>query len=457
MKLFFRLLFTLILTLAFISPEYSSENRAYLETEILSKSDEAAIAKLFTREKTQQIDSLVQLVGKRYRYNGCIAVGLGDELIVNRALGTADFSHRRKMKANDIFQLASVSKQFTAMAIMICQEEGLLDYDDPVKKFIPDFTYEKATIRQCLNHTAGLPNYMWLLEHKWESDSIIPYNDDVLRMMADHELSPYFRPGRKFDYSNTGYMVLASVVEAVSGQLFADFMQERVFGPLGMTNSFVYSRALDRPYPEHLKGHYRRWRSYRIIEETLHDGLVGDKNVYSTTADLFKWDQALYTNQLVSFTTLEQAFTPFKLRNRWEKPYGFGFRIRKQQGHKVIYHHGRWEGFRTGLMRYVEEGKTIIVLNHTNFSASSILINRIKRVLDEGPDYTKTRELVQLAINHGTDEAIEQLERQQAKDAMIKIYPKKLKEIQTYLSAAEKPSTAKKMETLYQYFISRTA
>ena len=381
---FTRIVFLLVtlLTLSFSCNRFGMMSQALPIEEILERQEENLMFQQFAGEFAAKADSIVQLCHKRYGFQGNVLVSIKGKPVYRGSYGTADFRSKEELTKESIFQLASVSKQFTAMSILMLYEQGKLDLDDDVQQYIPQLPYEGITIRHLLNHTSGLPNYMWLVEHKWRSKEEAPYNDEVIDLMAKHRLNPYFSPGRRFNYSNTGYMVLAHVVEVVSGRLFGDFVHENIFQPLGMDNSYVYSRSLDRKYyKDHLMGHYtRRWR-YRVIDYTLNDGAVGDKGVYSTIDDMYKWDEALKANKLISGELKEQAFTRAKIRNRWAVDYGFGYRLREKDGHKVVYHHGLWNGFRTSFVKYPSADATLIVLNHTNSLAKNTLANKLEHLI----------------------------------------------------------------------------
>lgn len=374
--------------------------------EFVSYSAKREIEKLFYQEKTQKIDSVMQIRADKYYFNGNVLVAYKGTCIYNKSFGYADVLRKRKLEKDDIFQLASVSKQFTAMAIMMLKEKDKLSYDDTVTKYISEFPYPRITIRMLLNHTSGLPNYMWLVEHHWKGKKA-PYNEDVIKMMAEHKLDLYFTPGQRWDYSNTGYIILASIVERVSKKKFDNFMYENIFEPLEMDNSFVYSSSLKNINKDRLVGYYYRGRRYRMIPETVNDGAVGDKGVYSTTEDLFKWDQALYNYSLVSPETFNEAISTFKLRNKYEIPYGFGFRIRTKNNKKIAYHHGKWNGFRTSLLRYVEDTNTVIVLNHTSSSLNNSIIRDIQMVLDDSLNFDLTQKVVTSILDDGLDSAVE--------------------------------------------------
>lgn len=330
--------------------------------------------------KDERLEKLMEKYEKYYRFNGSVLVSYKGRVICSKSMGYSDFSARQPLTPDIPFQLASVSKQFTAVAIMMLKEQGKLDFDDEVKKHIPQWPYAGMTIRHLLTHTSGLYNYMWLVENKWDKE-YAPYNHEVVAMLIKNDMPLNFVPGRYHSYCNTGYVVLAYLVERISGQFFADFLHDRIFEPLGMNNSFAYSQSMNRRNSDKVNGYQRTRRGFRQINETINDGCIGDKGIYSTADDLYKWDQALYSNTLVSKQTIEEAFTMATLRNKRKVSYGFGFRIVDKENSKMVYHHGLWNGFRTSIVRYVDDQSTIIVLNNTNSDAKHILVRDIEKIL----------------------------------------------------------------------------
>jgi CubicO group peptidase (beta-lactamase class C family) len=348
--------------------------------QINKKSSEALTQYIF-QEKIGKIDSFLNIHQKRYNFQGNVLVGHKGHVIYKKTFGYANPKTRTKLDEDAVFQLASVSKQFTAASVMILQQRGLLSYDDTIQKYIPEFPYEGITIKMLLNHTSGLPNYMWLLEHRWNK-KMIPYNDDVISLMNKHKLHLHFQPGTRFSYSNTGYIILASIIERVSGTTYKKFLEGNIFKPLNMKRSFVYSPAIHNNPPKKVSG-YKRWgRGYRTIPNTINDGAVGDKGVYSTIKDLYKWDQALYSNKLINEKNKKKAFNQLTLKNGYHYPYGFGFRLKTIDSSKVVYHYGKWNGFRTGLVRFVEDTNTVVVLNHTNRPGISKITKNIEKILN---------------------------------------------------------------------------
>ncbi len=350
----------------------------------LTPEQKEALSQPYHGKLGKQLDSIMNILQRRFAFRGSVLVANEGVPILNKSYGYANYRERIKLTEDMPFQVASVSKQFTAVAIMMLAEEGKLHFSDTVSHIIKGFPYENVTIEQLLNHTGGLPNYMWLLEHKYKGEKAT--NKDVIDLMIEHKSPPYFLPGKKYDYSNTGYVVLAYIVEKISQKSFPDFMEQQIFKPLGMNHTFIYSNAYEKEYPQKVTGHYYRWRRLNPYNETIHDGVVGDKGLYSTTADLFKWDQALYSEILISNETKEKAFTPVKVRNKYEYPYGYGFRLKEKHGKKIVYHTGTWEGFKTNLMRYIEDKNTIIILNNTSSKSTPILVNKIERFLNKFND-----------------------------------------------------------------------
>jgi len=370
----------------FVLPIYYSSVSHYASAESFDYSgqiDSDDLARVVYKEKIERIDSFMQKHHNRFNFQGNVLVAYKGNRIYEGTFGHKTPYGKEPLTRDAIFQLASVSKQFTAMAAMIAIEKGMLNYKDTITEFLPRFPYEGITVQMLLNHTAGLPNYMWLLEHHW-SDEAVPYNDDVVDLMARHKLHLYFRPGTRFAYSNTGYVILAALLEKATGKRFDKYLAQEIFEPLEMEDSYVYSASYNDKKPKHLNG-YKYWgRGYRRIPATVNDGSVGDKGIYSTMPDLYKWDKALYENTLVSEETMQKAFKAAQLKNGNHYPYGFGFRLREKEGKKVVYHYGKWNGFRTGIIRYIQDTSTIIILNHTDRPYNSRITKNIHKILNTG-------------------------------------------------------------------------
>ena len=330
-----------------------------------------------TKVVRTKLDSLLKRIHKRHDFHGAILVAKNEKIVYNSQIGFADFKKETPLNKSSIFQLASVSKQFTAAAIMLLKERNQIKLTDTVNRYFPEFPYQHVTIKNLLNHTAGLPKYFWVAEHKWQQEKA-PTNTEMMELLASSNVQRFFKPGRNFDYSNTGYFVLASIVEKISGTSFSSFLKRNIFEPLEMKDSYVYSFENDSINENQLDGYrlYRGWRHLKI-SSTVNDAIVGDKNVYTTAEDLFKWTVALNTGRLLTKESLDLMYSKGETVYGREVPYGFGFRIKT----KSIYHHGRWNGFSTGLTKYLEDDVVVIVLEHTSYNAIRSLNKKIKYIV----------------------------------------------------------------------------
>lgn len=325
----------------------------------------------FTPEKKQELadklDSVFTYLHKNRGFNGAVLFSKYDRVIYKEAFGFEDFPSKDSLSTRSVFQLASVSKQFTAMAIMILKEQGKLSYEDSVQQYIPGFPYEGITIRQLLNHRAGLSEYTYFSDALWPDRTIPITNDDVLGLMEQHQPQPYHQPNTHFDYSNTGYFLLASIVKRASGMPFATFVEKHIFDPLGMDDTYTFSDSLITQTEKIAFGHTSRNRRRR---PDYLDYVLGDKGVFSTVEDLYKWDQALYSEELVSQEAIKEAFTGSRTRKNIKEDYGFGWRIRPiVNGDTVVYHAGWWHGYNSYILRNPKDHSALIMLsNITNGS-----------------------------------------------------------------------------------------
>ncbi len=288
-----------------------------------------------------------------------------------KGYGLANLATPVSCSTNTNFRLASVTKQFTAMAVLILSEERKLALDETLTAFFPGFpAYGQAiTVRQLLTHTSGLMDY----EDAIPKGTTIPVLDqDVLRILMKQDKT-YFQPGSQYRYSNSGYALLALIVEQRSGQTFARFLKQHIFEPLKMTNTVAYEEGLS-VVPHRAFGHSPAESGFKRTDQSLTSSVLGDGGVYSSVVDLARWDAALYTAKLVSRQTLKQAFTPATPTDQPGRSYGFGWFIGKYRGLKETWHSGETLGFRSRIARFPERKFTII-----------LLANRSDAVLDELP------------------------------------------------------------------------
>ena len=385
--------FALFVFLVFNIKGVSTSNSTkfdFIKNEIKTKEKKKISTPKYPKELTikvsEKLDSVFKRFNKRHDFHGSVLVAKNGKLIFSNHYGYANFSKKLKLDNNSTFQLASVSKQFTAASILILFEKGLLKLDDKVSKYYPDFPYEDVTIRHLLNHTSGLPQYFWLAEHEWKKE-IPPVNAEMMDMMSEYKVLRYFKPGSRFDYSNTGYFVLASLVEKISNESYRDFVEKNIFKPLDMNNSYVYRYKQDKIEDDQLYGYrlHRGWKHIKITG-TVNDAITGDKNVYSTVEDLFKWINGLNSGKIISENTLNEMYSKGETKYGKKVPYGFGFRIDDKDDEKVIYHYGKWNGFSTSIKQYTDSDITIITLEHSNYRSMNHLNETVKNIVIDNFD-----------------------------------------------------------------------
>ena len=324
----------------------------------------------------ENIRNYTSQLSQQYGFNGSILVAKNGKILFEEHVGYKDLRLKNPIENTSTYQLASVSKQFTAAAILLLYQEGKLDLDDFATKYLTDFPYKNIRIRHLLNHTSGLPNYMYAAEKNWKSKTP-PDNQAMLNLMDKLKMQPYFKPGDRFDYSNTGYFILASIVSKVSNQSLSDFLDSRFFKPLKLTNTYVHNPN-QVSKKEELIGFRRYGKSYIAIPFTVNDGVVGDKGVYSTASDLFKWNQSLTEHTILKDSILAKAFMPGKTNSGKIVPYGFGFRLKQEIDTELVYHNGVWNGFSTTLRRYKADDITIIILSNNSFSSITPISEKLR-------------------------------------------------------------------------------
>jgi CubicO group peptidase (beta-lactamase class C family) len=304
--------------------------------------------------KQKQIDELMNYCFENGIFSGTILIAENSEVIYNKAFGFSDFESKKKLNTNDAFYLASVSKQFTSMAVMILKERGMLNYNNKLSEYFPQFPdyADKVTIENLMTHTSGIPDYYNLGIYKPGLT-----NNDVLEVLIRQD-SLNFQPGEKYSYSNGGYVLLALIVEKVSGESFHNFLKNNIFDPLGMNNSLVYDESHNE-IPNRAIG-------YNMFEEINDYNIYtsGAGGIFSITEDLFKWDKALYTDKIIKLETLQRAFTPYRLNDDSLTNYGYGWRIYNDDKGKIVMHSGGLAGFRTYIERHLDTKSTIIILTN---------------------------------------------------------------------------------------------
>ena len=312
---------------------------------------------------TPRVDGLFQDFHQAGSPGASVMVIKGGKVVLAKRYGLANVEERIPCGTNTNFRLASVTKQFTAMAVMMLAERGKLSFDERLTDFFPEFPAygNQITLRHLLTHTSGLIDYEDVIPKGTE----IPVLDcDVLRLLMQQDKT-CFPPGTKYRYSNSAYALLALIVEARSGNTFARFLKENIFRPLKMRGTLAYEQGLS-VVPNRAYGYSSEASSFKRTDQSLTSSVLGDGGIYSSVADLCQWDQALYTDKLVSRKMIKLAFTPGPATDHTDTGYGFGWYIGQYRGLREIWHSGTSLGFTTRIARFPEKKFAVIILTNRN-------------------------------------------------------------------------------------------
>ena len=338
-------------------------------------------------------------------FNGGMIVAKNGNIVFEKYTGTGHLPGTDFITANTPLHIASVSKTFTAMAVLKLWQDGKINIDDELNKYIKTFNYPGVTIRSLLNHRSGLPNYLYFLESLGWDKTKTATNEDVLNILITKKssLQNIAPPNTHFSYCNTNYVLLALLIETITEKKFTDFLQQTFFGPLQMKNTFVYnttdSLKVNPSYD---------WKGTLMTVNYL-DGVYGDKNIYSTPQDLLIWDRALSSNKIFTAETLAQAYTAYSNEKPGIKNYGLGWRMNiYPDGKKMIFHNGWWHGSNATFIRLLKENATIIVIGNKftrNIYHAKILCNLFGDYYtaeeEEENDTTKSTDSIPVLKNNG--------------------------------------------------------
>ncbi|MBC7850946.1 MAG: beta-lactamase family protein [Chitinophagaceae bacterium] len=335
-----------------------------------------------------RIDSIIK---SEKQFNGVALIADRGDIVYYDAIGLREYAKQVQLKKNDVFELASVSKQFTAMIIMMLKEKGKLGYDDSVSKYL-SVPYQGITIRHLLTHTSGLPDYQEIMDQHWDKTKVAS-NTDILEYLNKFAPPRLFEPGQKYDYSNTGYVLLASIAEKASGKDFIDMCNQWIFGPLKMTSTAIRTLQQKAKTKNFAIGHlfvkernsFIRADSFPSSDYTIWLGnRKGPGRISSTAEDLLKWDQALYGQKLVTQTTLQEAFSPMTLNNGLVSNYGFGWTLGIDENKKrIVSHSGDNPGYCTRITRFIAKNRTIILLSNNSYPDLGNLVGKINAVFSQ--------------------------------------------------------------------------
>jgi CubicO group peptidase (beta-lactamase class C family) len=312
-----------------------------------------------------KLDTFFEKKFKATTFNGTVLFAERGRIILKKSYGLADWKKKDSLTTENTFNLASASKPFTSVAILQLVEQGKINLTDSVEKYIPSFPYTGIDIHQLLSHRSGLSKYDHFCD---QPDSIWPdkhksiNNKDVIDIMAAIIPQVAYSPNTHHYYSNTNYMLLAQIIENVSGVTYKDYLQTNIFDPCEMTNTVLYTRDNKDELINPVKGYTG---NYTECIDIYLNGAVGDKGIYSNVKDMLKFDQALYDGILLSDASVALAFTEHNDQKNNGQNYGYGFRLTYDDVKgKIPFHTGWWKGFRTYFARVPSKQQTIVVLSN---------------------------------------------------------------------------------------------
>ncbi len=340
-----------------------------------------AVAAGFQQRKELQIADLFGGLDSRDAPGAAVLVLIDGRTIFQRGYGVADLRSSRGIDEHTNFRLASVTKQFTAMAVMLLVHDGKLTYDTRLTDVFPDFPdYGKSiAIRNLLNHTSGLLDYEDLMPRTFSSE--VQIQDAEVLDLLKRRTATKFAPGSQWEYSNSGYVVLGEIVARVSGMPFGTFLRDRVFGPLNMNQTLAYQKGKNT-ISNRAFGHSRVKGAWQETDQSPTSATLGDGGVYSSLADLARWDQALRRHTLLSESEMQAWATPVSVPggsvvepDGTPAAYGFGWFLNSYRGHARMWHYGETIGFRTAIQRFPADSLTVIILcNRSDLNPTALAL-----------------------------------------------------------------------------------
>ncbi len=351
----------IVLIFLFLSVETSCKNSTTtpLNAEpVKPEVPEVSFRQLTDEEKelyTERATTLYSSFLNNKAFNGSILIAKNGQILAEKYNGFANFATKEAISQNTTFHLASVSKTFTAMAILRMIEQKQFSLDDDVRTFFPSFPYAGITVRLLLSHRSGLSNYAYVMP---KSSYGLYSNDDVLNYYINNKPALARPINTGFQYCNTNYVILAKIIEKISGESYPTYMQTNIFTPLGMNNTYVCDRNNIKTVPlSYTPGN----RAYQI--ESF-DAIYGDKNIYSNVRDLLTWDKVLYSGSFVNPQTAALAYQPTSNEKQTVNNYGLGWRLINKDDVNVVYHTGWWHGNCNIFTRIVQDTTTVIILSN---------------------------------------------------------------------------------------------
>jgi CubicO group peptidase (beta-lactamase class C family) len=315
--------------------------------------------------KMKALADWLDALHKRDVFNGAVLIALHGKVQFDKHYGFADAEGTVPLTYRSSFSLASVSKPFTGMGIMLLAQRGTLAIDDKLAQHIPELAgYGTVTIRQLLHHTSGVPDYVQLADEHWDTTRVLT-TANLIALFQNLRPCPDFAPGERFEYSNTGYVLLGEIITRASGQSFSEFMTAKIFKPLGMNDSAAFNLvSKECPLASRAFGLRKRFVCFgkkRDCDMNYLDGVFGDGGIYASAADLVRWDAALRDGTLIPCNVYEEAYVSGELNKGDSTGYGFGWEIDTPN---VVGHWGEWEGFTSYLRRDLKRETLLVVLSN---------------------------------------------------------------------------------------------
>jgi CubicO group peptidase (beta-lactamase class C family) len=316
--------------------------------------------------------SLIDYYRGETRPGAAVAVSHLGKVVFEQYYGMANIEEKLPVTRQTNFRLASLTKQFTAYAILILAEQNKISLDQRLTDYLPEFPEygREMTVRHLLNHTSGVPDYETLI-HEGRTRQLD--DEDVLQLLS-RQTNALFPPGTAYQYSNSGYVLLGRIIEQVDGRRLADFLNQAIFEPLGMSGTWI---AGGRREENRAFGYSRGESKFKRTDQSLTSAVLGDGGVYSSLADLFLWDKALLSDKLLPGKWLKEAFTPGELANGQRTGYGFGWQIIQYRGLRALTHSGSSVGFRNFIARFPGQKTTIVVLTNRSEAIPEAILDLV--------------------------------------------------------------------------------
>lgn len=313
-------------------------------------------------KKAERLDTLFSNMFNRNEFNGNVLIAESGKILYKKSFGIADVKEKRELSDSSLFQLASVSKTITACLTLQLVAEGKLDLEKEVKAYLPQFPYSGIKVRHLLNHRSGLFNYIYYCAEKNCNPTEMLSNGEILNMICGDIPAPYLKPDTKFNYCNTNYMLLALIDEKAGDKTFKQLVKEKIFDKCEMYSTY---------FADEIKNNKMVAKGYtfsmREVESDMFDEVWGDKGIYTTTYDLFLFEEAYFNGKLIPQTLLDTALKPYSPERKLGN-YGYGWRMKNflsgADTEKIVYHNGWWHGYRTALQRRLKDNVCIIILSN---------------------------------------------------------------------------------------------